>query len=146
MGPIVAHKIAWTALVLIGVAANARMLSEAVRRLRRVRRSGRNGPLRLIATQAVRGEAVTLLVQCLLATLTAAAWHFRVPVSPHPDAGRFYALCGWVLVACSLTLTADSVLDLQDRRRLFRWAERAGPAAPHRPTEPADPSRPQGAE
>lgn len=113
-----ADKAAWTLLVLIGVAANLRTLADAVDRRRLLRASGRNGPLRVLAGQAVRGEATTLLVQCILAALTAAAWHFPEPLVQ--EARCYYALCGWACAACSALLAVDSLLDLRDRRRLFR--------------------------
>jgi thiosulfate reductase cytochrome b subunit len=112
-------KALWTVLVLAGVAANLRTLTDALRRRRRLRESGLNGELAVIAVQAVRGEATTLVVQCLLAGLTAAAWYFPEPL--RAEARRYYLACGWTFVACSLLLMADSLLDLRDRRRLFRW-------------------------
>ena len=110
------HRIAWAMLACAGVLANVRTLAVALARRRRLRESGRNGALCVIARQAVRSECVTLLVQCLLASLAGAACYFDEPVLK--GARAFFVLCGWALTACSLALAADSVLDLWDRRRL----------------------------
>ena len=112
------HKIIWTVLVLGGLLANLRTLSEALGRRRRLRESGRNGPLRLIAWQGVRGEAAALAVQCLLTGLCAGAWHLDEPEVP--GAVRLYLIGGWTLAGCSVLLTVDSLMDLADRRRLTR--------------------------
>ena len=112
------HKIIWTVLVLGGLVANLRTLTEALGRRRRLRDSGRNGPLRLIARQGVRGEAATLAVQCLLTGLCAGTWHFDEPLVP--GALRLYLISGWTLAGSSVLLTVDSLLDLADRRRLAK--------------------------
>jgi hypothetical protein len=117
------QRLCWTVIVLIGVAANLRMLAQAVRRSRRLRRSGRNGALRIIARQGVRREGTSLLVQGLLAAIVLAAWHSREPV--FESAQRFYVFCGWILASSSVTLMADSLLDMWDQAVLCREHDKA---------------------
>lgn len=112
------HQIIWTALVLSGLLANLRTLIQAMRRRRRVHESGRNGPLRVIASQGVRSEATTLAVQGFFAGLCAAAWYLDQPVLP--EVIRLHVIGGWTIASCSVLLTADSILDLADRRRLMK--------------------------
>ena len=136
-------KILWTVLVLAGVVANLRTLHDAIRKRHHLLASGQNGQLKVIAMQAVRGEATTLVVQCLLAVLAVAAWHFREPGS---NAARdYYSLCGWAFVICSVVLMVDSVLDLLDRRRLFHWPTDNATNAP-RPSRECEPESAAGSE
>lgn len=120
------QKTCWTLVVMVGLAANLRTLALAIRRRRRLRESGRNGALRVIARQALRRELTTLAVQLLLASLVAAAWLHQEPALP--SAHQFYVYCGWVLMLASLALMVDSLLDIRDQRLLCREPPSSTPA------------------
>jgi hypothetical protein len=123
MFQMVVHKVVWTAVVAAGLVTNARTLSTAVSRRRAVRESGHNGQLAILARQGVRGEAVTLAVQLVLAGLAAAAWALDEPA--RAEARAYYLACGWAFAACSLLLGGGSLLDVRDRQRLLRLMEQA---------------------